>query len=649
MHRIDTSLRHTSNRSFHYNIYLERNIDRESCAMSDRNVSVDVGNTAEGSVDDSTRRWASTVVNSFETTNTPPRKQVNSTAAAATTSKKKKLDYPRRETIIPTNPDTISKKLGYIVEEFKCNHNNFQGILYAGPLGLVFLGRFLLFEWTVVLKWEDVVKVSKKHPPPGNNSSSSRGGGNNEQKQQQQADPANNGVRIETRGGGTNPHRYDFERFFDAPKAYAVLASLHNDSILDLTHTVIPTPRVVSRGLRRMNSDPLRITNLFNFDDLPLGVEQDGPVAEELRVKAGMGGGPLKDDGTSKDARRDVTEFSNVGLADGASPHVFGRASSYTFSGNGRFDGDKISGDTDEAASENACKNIEVARGQSAIRKMDGADLTSEWLQVFCDMSEYKEQVIKDRDLKCTLDQFVETFVQDNAKHSIVEFMVETGEVDVHVSEWKDDADGLAKSRTIEYTHPVDVPMAPPMARARKEQTYRHYGDHGLIFETKTFVSDVPMTDCFYVADVMIVESRDDGKRLSLNMHFDIRFVKSTMFQSLIARTTKGEFEKFFQRLANFVAKNLGDVTSLPVAGPTGVPAQTPRPPSVVASPWSQVATTLIVLVLLIQSWILMDVRSVKLELRQMAAEMAISRQQAAVCLSDLAKDQSNSGELTQD
>ena len=85
--------------------------------------------------------------------------------------------------------------------------------------------------------------------------------------------------------------------------------------------------------------------------------------------------------------------------------------------------------------------------------------------------------------------------------------MKDTGEEDVVSSAWQVDDNGESKSRVIEYTHPVNAPMAPPMARARKEQTFKKYGDNGLVLETKTFVEDVPMTDCFFVAEMIRVES----------------------------------------------------------------------------------------------------------------------------------------------
>jgi hypothetical protein len=430
----------------------------------------------------------------------------------------------------------------------------------------------------------------------------------------------NSGITIETRG--ENAQKYDFERFFDASKALSILVSLHNDSILDLTPRAIPTPRVVSRGLRRMNSDPLRISNLFNFDDLPTSMEEEDELVRARMRNAGLGGGSLQPDGDDRTGL--APRPDGDGLTDlDAHPVPFARATTYDFSSANRFDGDAYNDRTSTVTT-----NVQQARRRSDIRKVNGVDVSIEWVQVSSDITEYKEQVIKDRELQCSLNQFIETFVQ--SKESIAEFMEQNGELDVNVSEWEVDPDGSAMKRSIEYTHPVDVPMAPPTARARKEQTYRRYGDRGLILETKTFVSDVPMTDCFYVADVMRVEARDDGKTMSLDIHFDIRFVKSTMFRSLIARTTKSEFEKFFHTLANFVATKLGndatDAALLPSATPAPVQAHA-KPPSVVpSSPWSQLPTILIALVFVMQIWILMDVRSVKSELRQMAAEIEANR-----------------------
>ena len=156
-------------------------------------------------------------------------------------------------------------------------------------------------------------------------------------------------------------------------------------------------------------------------------------------------------------------------------------------------------------------------------------------------------------------------FVEDNAKFSIQNFMKEKGDDDIQVSSWVawTDSNGtepmeIRKSRVIEYTHPVNAPMAPPMARARKEETYRMLPNYGFVLETRTFVSDVPMTDCFYVADFLVVEPVPNHTSVKVNMQFDIRFTKSTVFKGIISRTTRQEFQLFMQGLATFMSSNLG-------------------------------------------------------------------------------------------
>ncbi|KAL3897038.1 MAG: hypothetical protein SGARI_007014 [Bacillariaceae sp.] len=143
--------------------------------------------------------------------------------------------------------------------------------------------------------------------------------------------------------------------------------------------------------------------------------------------------------------------------------------------------------------------------------------MEQEWSQILNDTKSYSEVAVQDLELCCDLDTFMSTFVENDAEYSLQKFMENNGDQDIQVSEWKEGDGGHSKTRIIEYTHPVDAPMAPPMARARKEQSFRRFGDHGLVFETKTYVSDVPMTDCFYVADLVRVEtkqSEDGGTRL---------------------------------------------------------------------------------------------------------------------------------------
>ncbi|KAL3909042.1 MAG: hypothetical protein SGILL_008248, partial [Bacillariaceae sp.] len=518
---------------------------------------------------------------------------------------------PRRDTIEVKGPEQISQKIGYVVDEFKCTHNNFQGILYAGPLAVVFLGRILLFEWTVVIKWDDVAKVQKCNEKG-----------------------IENGIRIETRG--KNASKYYFERFFDCSKALGVLVSLYNDSILDLTQKVIPTPKVLSRGLRRNNSDPLRISNLFNFDEEPTSMQENEKLSKNV---SSMRKQPKYTSMTPPPTPlRESDEFRRISAAS-APPQQqanYKRSSTYNYS---IQTSEKIhipegesfdEGDIEEELESGNNKPTSNGSSQQPHHQHDkttAAEIEQEWAQVLNDNDSYAEIAVRDLELPCDLDTFIKKFVEDAAECSLDKFMVANGDEDMQISDWNLEDDGCCKSRTMEYTHPVDAPMAPPMARARKEQSLRRYGDHGLVFETKTYVSDVPMTDCFFVADLVRVQSKtgENGERSVLvSMLFDIRFVKSTMFKSIIARTSKSELEKFFNELAAYLTKNTGQPSTTPTNTETILRTPAPIQPPPVSSKWSQIAAVLLVIVLSFQVWILWEMKTIHLELRQFAAQQQV-------------------------
>jgi hypothetical protein len=231
-------------------------------------------------------------------------------------------------------------------------------------------------------------------------------------------------------------------------------------------------------------------------------------------------------------------------------------------------------------------------------------------------------------------------FIDDSAKYAIPDYMEETGDADINVSKWQTSEDGVSKSRVIEYTHPVNAPMAPPMARAKKEQTYRKYGEHGLALETKTFVSDVPMTDCFYVADILRVEA--SGNKVTITMQFDIRFVKTTMFKLIIARTTKKEFESFIHKLAAFMSKSLGEQA---VIIPEAEKVSEPTAPIPSGNPlMTTVIVYLLIAVLILQTWIIFDMRTVQSEMRQMINDLYSF--QAKECIANQSGDDLLSGNI---
>ena len=247
--------------------------------------------------------------------------------------------------------------------------------------------------------------------------------------------------------------------------------------------------------------------------------------------------------------------------------------------------------------------------------------LEEEWSKVK-QTSDYDKKVVEDHVLQCNLDTYIDMFLENGAKYSIAAFLQQRGDSNLDASNWKDQ-DDEKHSRVIQYTHPVNAPLAPPEAGARKEQIYRRYGDHGISIETKTHVEGVPMADCFYVADRILVERIGDDC-VSVTMEFKITFVKSTMFKSIIGRTTASEFIDLFKSMASYMSQGLDNGTATgtgtntvqqSVAVPVKEQVKTPANPIALVSS-STMAVTLIVLVLLLQIWIIVEVRGIKATIR---------------------------------
>ena len=130
------------------------------------------------------------------------------------------------------------------------------------------------------------------------------------------------------------------------------------------------------------------------------------------------------------------------------------------------------------------------------------------------------------------VDEFYNHVLADDADHSLNKFMRDIGELNVDTTPWDlSRAPDLSEaiSRTIHYTHPVNAPMAPPTAKARKQQVLHKFGDAGLCVETCTVVEEVPMADCFVVEDRLWVH-KDGNEGCVLSATFQIRFIKGAVF-----------------------------------------------------------------------------------------------------------------------
>jgi hypothetical protein len=80
-------------------------------------------------------------------------------------------------------------------------------------------------------------------------------------------------------------------------------------------------------------------------------------------------------------------------------------------------------------------------------------------------------------------------------------------------------------------------------------------------------VEDVPKADCFVVEDRIMVESTKDGG-IVLSGWFQIRFLKKTMFRSIIEKATSKEFVEYL--------RGYGDMVRLATATTTTTTRTTP-------------------------------------------------------------------------
>lgn len=196
-------------------------------------------------------------------------------------------------------------------------------------------------------------------------------------------------------------------------------------------------------------------------------------------------------------------------------------------------------------------------------------DIRQSW-DAFCSekkSNKFNELGLESILLPVSVDEFYKHILDDNAEHSIEKFMRDIGEMQVESTSWQaaiPTSIGLA-NRTIQYIHPINAPMAPPTAAARKEQTLHKFGNIGLCLETSTFVEDVPMADCFVVRDRLWVNenpaAEDTGCIMSIT--FQIDFIKGTMFRRIIENTTRGEYQKYWTQFWDMIKSNLGSSNEL--------------------------------------------------------------------------------------
>lgn len=535
--------------------------------------------------------------------------------------------------------------VGDIFGEYTCAWEKSNGTLFAGSKGIYFLGSFFLFERKLILEWEQVRLVQK----------------------------TDQGIEVLCKDETT----HSFRGTQSPDRFWSLLLSLHNDALLDLKRRRGSTYRrrnsdpwsspqhiheLVSethnndeiaqvRATNSVKAAALKVRSSAEIENI-VGRTQIDPVSCKMDQIAGQL--YAGENGLLFSGKRFFWETKTLSIRweDIARIKII---ESPTSSVDNSLDTIEINDRDNNIVSFSSIATVRavwtslVALHNEKLRKtnsprqrhhrrMNSDPIRESKAMVFVDYHEFdnsngskahvetmeeqwektrnegqmKTVIVDNHTLNCNLDRFFSLFLQDEANHSISRFLEGRGDSALTASRWMKKND-IEWTRTINYTHPVNVPLAPPQANASKEQKYMRYGRYGLVMETKTIVRDVPMADCFYVADRLVVKS--DGKdKVNLRMEFEITFVKSTMFKGIIGKTTMSELTSYLNDFAAYISQALGEAA--PVVEEVAIIQQKPeRIPGVDSN---TMVAVFLVAILSVQVWILYDLRSIKTTLRSL-------------------------------
>lgn len=169
-------------------------------------------------------------------------------------------------------------------------------------------------------------------------------------------------------------------------------------------------------------------------------------------------------------------------------------------------------------------------------------------------MKRLESHRFKDVRLECTLDEYFDLFLSDDATHSFTHFQNDViSDKEVTLTDWttSDEAircTGVVKEyhRTLSFTHPIKSSIGPSEARTQRRQTLKRFSSHGMILTNSTQVSGIPAADCFKAEDFWIIEAENNGS-LMVSARFAPRFHKRTMLKGLIERSIKRETTEWFR------------------------------------------------------------------------------------------------------
>lgn len=127
----------------------------------------------------------------------------------------------------------------------------------------------------------------------------------------------------------------------------------------------------------------------------------------------------------------------------------------------------------------------------------------------------------------------------------------------------------IAQTRVIKFSHNIKTPVGKSVARGTKFQTlYQFPNSMGFILDCRIDCEGVHTSDCFYVEERWIIQPSMNGKvtpkadkkvneSVLLTTKFELRFVKKTLWKSVIESMTSAETRKWFQNYGTMLQESL--------------------------------------------------------------------------------------------
>lgn len=175
-------------------------------------------------------------------------------------------------------------------------------------------------------------------------------------------------------------------------------------------------------------------------------------------------------------------------------------------------------------------------------------DLLEAWSkEKQCQESNFTERAVDGLKVKCSIGDFFDKFLADDASHSVEQFQTDQiGDTQVQATNWILEDDG-SMTRTITFCHPISnkFGVGPSSAMATRRQTLKRYGDFGMCMEASTAIEGVPAADTFYVSDRWLLE--ESGAAIKFTVLYKTVFTKRTMFKRMIEQSTKSELKSWYE------------------------------------------------------------------------------------------------------